>query len=176
MENKQKLNINIASFFLETLASLNEKTWHNRGVSITQTINRFSSNPNHWRSIKKTWKTMIRSLEKGVKYTGNNGTKITGQPYLISSSYEINPVANSMERRLGLRYTNFLINCHHQTKGDDEVCRSTVNLSYRRLQPRITRIQKIQQGTKNEGNWKEARYRQVKQWLVMLNRLLEEKE
>ena len=92
---------------------------------------------------------MISSLEKGLKYTGNNGTKRTGQPYLISSSYEINLIANSMERRLGLRYTTILIDCHHQTKGDDAVCRSTVNLAYRRLQPRITRIQKIQQGTKN---------------------------
>ena len=63
---------------------------------------------------------MISSLEKGVKYTGNNGTKRTGQPYLISSSHEINLIANSMERRLGLRYTTILINCHRQTKGDDQ--------------------------------------------------------
>ena len=81
-----------------------------------------------------------------------------------------------MVRRLDLRYTTILINCHRQTKGDDAVCRSTVNLAYRRHGPRITRIQKIQQGTKNEGKWKEARYRQVKQWLVMLNRHPEEKE
>ena len=97
---------------------------------------------------------MISSSEKGVKYTVNNGTKRTGQPYLISSSYEINIINNSMERRLGLRYTTILINCHGQTKGDDAVCRSTVNLAYRRLQPRITIIQKIQQGTNNEGKWK----------------------
>ena len=81
-----------------------------------------------------------------------------------------------MERRLGLRYTTILINVHRQTKGDDAVCRSTVNLAYRRHQPRITRIQKIQQVTKNEGKRKEARYRQVKQLLVVLNRLPEEKE
>ena len=119
---------------------------------------------------------MISSIEKGVKYTGNNDTKNNGRPYLISSSYEINMIANSMERRLGLRYTTLLINCHCQRKGDNAVCRSTVNLAYKRLQPRITKIQKIQQGTKNEGNWKEARYRQVKQWLIMLNILPEEKE
>ena len=94
---------------------------------------------------------MISSSEKGLKYTGNNGTKRTGQPYLISSSYEINLIANSMERRLGIRNTTILINFHRQIKGDDAVCRSTVNLAYRRLQPRTTRIQKIQQGTKNEG-------------------------
>ena len=67
LENKQKLNINIASFFLETLASPNEKTWHDTGVPITKTINHFSLNPNHRRSVEKTWKTMISSLEKGVK-------------------------------------------------------------------------------------------------------------
>ena len=64
-----------------------------------------------------------------------------------------------MERRLGLRYTTLLINGRCQTKGDNAVCRSTANLSYKRHQPRITKIQKIQQGTKNEGKWTEARYR-----------------
>ena len=53
-----------------------------------------------------------------------------------------------MERRLGLRYTTLLINCHRQTHGDNEVCRSTVNLAYRRLLPKITIAHKIQQGTK----------------------------
>ena len=80
-----------------------------------------------------------------------------------------------MERRFGLRYTTLLINCHRYTNGDNAVCLSTVYLAYKRLQPRITKIQKIQQGTKNEGKRKEARYRQVKQWLTMLNRLPEEK-
>ena len=36
LENKQQLNINIASFFLVTLASPNEKTWHDRGGPITK--------------------------------------------------------------------------------------------------------------------------------------------
>ena len=64
MENKQKLNINIASYFLETLASSNEQTWHDTGDTITQTINNFSLNPNHRRFVEKKWKTMISSLEK----------------------------------------------------------------------------------------------------------------
>ena len=85
---------------------------------------------------------------------GNNETKKHSRPYLIYFSYEINIIANSMERRLGLRYTTLLINCHRQTNDDNAVCRSTVNLAYKRLQPKITRVQKIQQGTKNEGKWK----------------------
>ena len=44
-----------------------------------------------------------------------------------------------------------------------------------RLAPKITRIKKIQQGEKNEGKWKETRQRQKIQWLIMLNRLPEEK-
>ena len=92
---------------------------------------------------------MISYLEKGVKYTGNKGKKKNGRPCLISYSHEINLIANSMERRLGLRYTTLIINCHRHTKGDNAVCRSTVNSAYKRLQPRITKIQKIQQGTKN---------------------------
>ena len=59
---------------------------------------------------------MISSLDKGVKYTGNNETKKHGRPYLIYSSYEINLIANSMGKRLGLRYTTLLINCHCQKK------------------------------------------------------------
>ena len=90
--------------------------------------------------------------------------------------YEINIIANSMKRRLGLRYTTLLINCHRQTNGDNAVCRSTVNLAYMRLLTKITRVQKIQQGKKNEGKWKEAMYRQVKQWLIILERLPEEKK
>ena len=111
-----------------------------------------------------------------MKYTGNNETKNNSRPYLISSSSEINIIANSIEKRLGLRYTTLLINCHCQTNDNNAVCRSTVILAYRRLQPKITRVQKIQQGTNNEGRWKEARYRQVKKCLIMLDRLPEEKE
>ena len=68
------------------------------------------------------------------------------------------------------------MNYHSQTQSENSVSRSTVNLDFRRLLQKITKIQKIQQETKNEGKWKEARYRQVKQWLIMLNRLPEEKE
>ena len=111
------------------------------------------------------------------EYTGNNNvTKHLNPPYLVSNLDEINILADSMEHRLGLRYTTKLINCYCHHNGFDAVCRSTVSLSFLRLQPKITRIQKIQQGTKNEGKWKEARQHQTKQWLIVLNRLTEDKE
>ena len=153
-----------------------KKAWHDIGGSITQTINHFSLNPNHRWYVEKTRKIMISFLEKGVKYTGKYGTKRRGRPSLISYSHEINLIAYSMERRRGLQYTTLLIYCHRHTKGDNAVCRSTVNLVYKRLQPKITRFQKIQQGTKKEDKWKEARYKQLNQWLIILDRLPEEKD
>ena len=72
--------------------------------------------------------------------------------------YEINLIANSMERRLVLRYTTLLINCHRQTNGDNAVCRSIVNLAYRRLLPLIlqefrkyNKEQKMRVSGKKEG-------------------------
>ena len=104
------------------------------------------------------------------EYTGNNNLKRhLNPPYLVYNVDKLNLLANSMENRLGITYTTNLINCHRHQNGVDAVCRSTVNLSFLRLAPKITRIQKIQQGTKNEGRWKEARHRQTKQWLIMLN-------
>ena len=96
--------------------------------------------------------------EMEQEYTGNNNvTRHLNPPYLSSNLDELNILADSMENRLGIRYTTQLINFHRQQNGFDAVCRSTVNLSFLRLQPKITRIQKIQQGTKNEGKWKKAR-------------------
>ena len=89
---------------------------------------------------------------------------------------ELNILADSMEKRLGLRYTTHLINFHRYRNGVDSVCKSTVNLAFLRLQPKITRIQKIQQGTNDEGKRKEARQHQTKKWLIMLKRLPEDKE
>ena len=84
------------------------------------------------------------------QYTGNNNvTRHLNPPYLLSNLDELNILADSMENRLGLSYTTKLINFHLHQNGFDAVCRSTVNLAFLRLQPKITRIQKIQQGAKN---------------------------
>ena len=56
-----------------------------------------------------------------------------------------------MQNSLGLCYRMLLINVHCHTHVDNVVCRSTVNLALERLKPNINKIQKIQQGTKNEG-------------------------
>ena len=90
-----------------------------------------------------TWKTFISCIEQGVKYTGRNVTKNHVRPYLLSSSSEINLLANSTQKRLGFRYTTLLINCHRHTNGENAVRKSTVNLSFRRLQPKINKFRKF---------------------------------
>ena len=89
---------------------------------------------------------------------------------------ELNILEDAMENRLGLRYTTHLVKCHRRHNGFDAVCKSTVNLAFLKLRPKITRIQKIQQSNKNEGKRKEERQRQTQQWLIVLNRLPDDKE
>ena len=89
--------------------------------------------------------------EMEQEQTRNNSTRHLNPPYLLSNLDELNILADSMEKRLGLRYTTQLINCHRYHNGFDAVCKSTVNLNFLRLQPKITIIQKIQQGKNNEG-------------------------
>ena len=67
-----------------------------------------------------------------------------------------------MEKKLGPRDTTHLINFHCHHKGFNAVCKSTVNLAFLSLQPNRKIRQKIQQGNKNGGKWKEARQRQTK--------------
>ena len=57
-------------------------------------------------------------------------------------------LANSIQNCLGLRYTKLLISCGRQTHGENALSRSTINLAFRRIQPKITKNQKIQQDRK----------------------------
>ena len=109
------------------------------------------------------------------QYTENNCTRNLVQPGLLSNKDELNILADAMENGLGLRYTTHLINFHHHHDGFGAVCKPTVNLAFLRLQPKITIIQKIQQGTNNKVKWKEARQIQTKKCLIMLNRLPKDK-
>ena len=97
-----------------------------------------------------------RCKEMDQEYTVNKCTRHLCQPYLLSNPDELNILAYATENKLGIRYTTHIINCHRQHKGFNAVFKSTVNLAFLRLQPKRTRIHKIQQGTKNEGKWKES--------------------
>ena len=80
-----------------------------------------------------------------------------GQSYLLSNPDELNILADAMGNKIGPRYTAHLIDWHRHHKVFNAVCKPTINIAFLRLQPKIIRIQKIQQVTKNEVNWKEAR-------------------
>ena len=56
-----------------------------------------------------------------------------------------------MENRLEIHYITLLINCHLHTHGDNVLSNPTVNLDFRILQPKITKIEKIKQRKKKDG-------------------------
>ena len=158
------LNLNIASYFLNIFASPDASTWSTTGGPIDKTIKHLGLTRHHRKTVERTWHMFNKCKEMKQEYTGNNNvTRNLNPSYLLSSLDELNLLTDSMENRLGLRYTTKLINCHHHQNGFDAVCRSTVNPFFLIIQPKITRIQKIQQGTKNEGKWKKARQLQTKQ-------------
>ena len=148
--NKNKiLNLNIASYFINILASPYVSTCYTTGGPINKTIKHLGLTRHHWKTAERTWHMVNKCKEMEQEYTGNNFTRHLNPPYLLSNLDELNIIANPMENRLGLRYTTLLINCHRHQNGFNAVCKSTVNLAFLRLQTKITRIQKIQQGTKN---------------------------
>ena len=112
----------------------------------------------------------------GVQHTGKNIPKQFSKSYLLIFSDELNILADAMENHIGLSYATHLIKCHFQHKGFNAACKSTVNLAFLRSQPKRIKIQKIQQGTNNEGKRKEARRHQTKQWLIIINIIPEGKE
>ena len=171
------LNLDIASYFLNILASPDVLTWYTICGPIHKSIKHLGLTRHHQYKVERMWHMIKKCKKMKQEYTGyNNVTRNLNPSYLLSNLYELNLLSDSMENRLGLSYTNKIINCHRHQNGFDAVCRSTVNLAFLRLQPKITRIQKIQQGTNSENNWKEARQRQTKKWLIVLNRIPEDKE
>ena len=72
---KTTLKLKIDSYFMNTLSSSHSNNWHNRGGTITQKINHFGLNPNHWQYVEHTRKKPISCIEQGIKYIGINLTK-----------------------------------------------------------------------------------------------------
>ena len=101
---------------------------------------------------------MISCIDQGIKCTRRNGTVKYDRRHLVDACSEINLLENSMQNCICLHYKTLIISCHCQTQGENAGSRSTVNLSFRRLIPKIQKNYKIQQTTKNVGKWEEARY------------------
>ena len=145
VNNNKTLNLNIATYFLNVLASPDESTWSTKGGPIDKTIEHLRLSRHHQKTIQIIWRTVSKCKQMKTEYTGNNYnlSKHFNPSYLVSTVDEINLLADLTENRLGLRYTTKLLNCHRHQNGVDALCRSTVNLAFSRLAPKITRIQKI---------------------------------
>ena len=82
MNNNTTLNLNIASYFLNILAYLDELTWNTTGGTITKTINHLGLTKHHRRTVERTLHMVNRYKDMDQKYTGKNITKHFSQPYL----------------------------------------------------------------------------------------------
>ena len=83
---------------------------------------------------------MVSCIEQGIVYIGRNGTVKYCRPQLVNSSSEINMLVNSLQNCLGIQYTTLLIDFHCHTQGYNAVSRSTFNLAFRILLPKVTKI------------------------------------
>ena len=140
MNKNTLLNLNIASYFLNILSSQDVSTWFATGGTINKTIKHLGLTRHHQTTVEITWHMVNRCTEMEQEYTGNNCTRHLGKPYLLSNLGELNILADAMENNLGLRYSTHLINCQHNYKVFNAVCKSTVNLDFLRLQPKRTII------------------------------------
>ena len=62
LDLNKSLNLNIPSYFINTLVPPHVNNWHHRGGQITQTINNFCLIPNTQRSVEHTQKTLITCI------------------------------------------------------------------------------------------------------------------
>ena len=114
MNRNTILNLNIASYFLNILASPDVSTWSTTGGPKNKTIKHLGLTRHHQKTVKRTWHMVNKCKEMKQEYTGNkNVTRNLNPSYLLSNLDELNLLADSMENRLGLRYITKIINCHH---------------------------------------------------------------
>ena len=82
LNNNTTLNLNIASYFLNILASPDESTWNTIGGPITKTINNPGLTKHHQKTVERMWHMFNRCKDMDKQYKGKNITKHFGQPYL----------------------------------------------------------------------------------------------
>ena len=133
MNNNTTLNLKIDSYFINILASPDVSTRYTTGGPITKTIKHIGLTKHHQRIEERTWHMVNSCQDMGIKYTRKNVTKHFGRTYLLNNLDELNILADVMRKRLGLRYTTHLINCHCHHKGFNAVFKSTVNLAFFKL-------------------------------------------
>ena len=121
MNKNTLLNLDIASYFLNILASLDVLTWFTTGVPITKTIKHLGQKKHHLKTLEIMLHMFNRCKEMDQEYTVNGFTRHLGQPYLLSNPDELNIILDAMENKLGLLYTTHIKNCHRHHKGFNAV-------------------------------------------------------
>ena len=103
MNKKTLFKLNIASYFLNILASPDVSTWSTTGGPINKTIKHIGITRHHRHKVERTWHMVNKCKEMYQEYTGNNDTRNLNPSYILSNLDELNIIADSMEKRLGLR-------------------------------------------------------------------------
>ena len=80
------LNLNIAYYFLNILASPDVSTWSTTGGPIHKTIKHLGLTIHHRKTLERTWHMINKCREMEQEYTGNNNvTRNLNPPYLVSN-------------------------------------------------------------------------------------------
>ena len=80
MNNNTTLNLNIASYFINILASLDWSTWNTIGGPITKTINTLGITKYQRRTVERMWLMFTRCKDMELQYKVKNSTKHFGRP------------------------------------------------------------------------------------------------
>ena len=101
VNNNKMLNLNIASYYLNVLASPDESTWSTTGGLIKKTTKHLGLTIHHRQKLERIWHMVNKCKEMEQEYTGNNNvTRYLNPPYLVSNLDELNILAYSMEKDL----------------------------------------------------------------------------
>ena len=80
VNKKTILNLNIASYFLNILASPDELTWSTTGGPINKTIKHLGLTRHRLHKVERTWHMVNKCKEMEQEYTGNNDTRNLNPP------------------------------------------------------------------------------------------------
>ena len=86
MNENTIINLNIASYFLNILASPDESIWSTTGGPINKTIKYLVLTGHHQHKVERTWHMVNKCKEMEQEYTGKNNVKRhLNPPYLVSN-------------------------------------------------------------------------------------------
>ena len=100
MNKNTILNLNIASYFINILASPDVSSWSTTGGPINKTIKHLDLTRHHRKTVERTWHMFNKSKEMEQEYTGNNCMRHLNPYYLLSYSDELNILEDAMENIL----------------------------------------------------------------------------